>query len=88
MAIDNELLKNRVKSPIKFAFFVDNALWYQTQDGWQFPVPVEDTAGATFNAEEKGTLMRWVRKHMQVEVSRREEIERLKQENAGDSTSV
>ena len=37
----------------KFVYFRDGALHYQTEDGFVFPVPVEDAGSATFNAEEK-----------------------------------
>jgi len=34
--------------------------------GYQFQIPIEDTAGATFKAEEKAiTMMRWIRKSIQ-----------------------
>ena len=79
MAINSTLLKQRVKGAVRFIYFRDGALWYSTEDGWEFPVPVADTTNAqggspTFNAEEKGiTLMRWMRKSMEREASLREE---------------
>ena len=49
----------------------ETALWYKTESGFQFPIPIADTEGADFNAEEKAIIfMRWIRKH----------IERLKEE--------
>lgn len=36
-------------------------------DGFEFAIPLEDTAGAEFKAEDKGMFfMRWIRKHMQM----------------------
>lgn len=49
-------------------------LWYRVvydfKEGgefssFDFPVPIEDTEGATFSCETKAiTLMRWIRKHV------------------------
>ena len=58
-----------------FVFYRDRALFYETDDGLQFPVPVDEAGSATFNAEEKAiTLMRYVRKHLEnTERARREQ---------------
>jgi len=72
--MDAELLKTRVKSPVKFHHFTDNNLYYICADGFTFPIPVADTksdqgGAAVFYAEEKGIyMMRWIRKAMEVEV--------------------
>jgi hypothetical protein len=79
MAIETTLLKQRVKGAVRFDYFRDGALWYTTEDGWVFPVPVTDTINAqggspTFNAVEKGIiLMRWMRKAMEREDALRQE---------------
>lgn len=40
-------------------------LWYSTDDGFEFPVPVVDTIGAEFrNEESAGMLMKWIRRHL------------------------
>ena len=58
-----DIVKNQKK--VRFVFFRDQALHYETEDGFVFPVPVHDAGSATFNAEEKAiTLMRWIRKHL------------------------
>lgn len=60
-------LKERVSAGkvVKFKFFKDSELWYETEDGFEFPVPVDDTGGATFLAQDKAMLfMRYIRKHM------------------------
>ena len=50
---------------VKFTFYRDNALHYETEDGFIFPVPVEDAGSATFGSEEKAMLMmRYIRKQM------------------------
>ena len=49
----------------RFVFFRDGALHYETDDGFLFPVPVEEAGSATFHNEEKAILlMRYIRKQM------------------------
>lgn len=49
----------------RFVYYRDRALHYETEDGFLFPVPVDDAGSATFNAEEKAILlMRYIRKHV------------------------
>lgn len=58
-----ELVKNQ---NAHFVFFRDQALYYETDNGFQFPVPVGDAGSATFNHEEKAILlMRYIRKHVE-----------------------
>lgn len=46
-----------------FSHYRDGSLWYKTAQGDIFPVPVDDIGNATFNAEEKASLlMRYMRK--------------------------
>ena len=48
-----------------FVFFRDKSLFYETDDGFQFPIPIDDAGSATFNSEEKAILlMRYIRKHI------------------------
>lgn len=50
---------------VKFVCFKDSELWYVTDCGFDFPVPIEDAKGATFNASDRAMIfMRWIRKHM------------------------
>lgn len=47
----------------EFRYYRDGALWYVTETGDLFPVPVEDIGNATFNCVEKAIhLMRYMRK--------------------------
>ena len=49
-----------------FVFYRDRSLFYQTDSGFLFPVPVDDAGSATFNADEKAILlMRYIRKHIE-----------------------
>jgi len=49
----------------RFDRYSDGHLWYATEDGFEFPIPVEDTRGGVFRGEEKALhLMRWIRQHL------------------------
>lgn len=50
---------------VRFLHYKDNELWYVTDTNFEFPVPISDTAGAIFNAEDKAIyFMRWIRSHI------------------------
>lgn len=52
---------------VNFQYYRDNSLWYSTEDGFVFPVPIEDIGNATFKAQDKAILfMRYIRKHLEV----------------------
>lgn len=58
-------LKQQVKGVVKFEFYRDGALYYKTEAGLLFPVPISDTGNATFLAEDKALLfMRYIRKQI------------------------
>lgn len=58
-----EMVKDGKK--VRFAYFREGNLYYETECGFRFPVPLSDVGTATFNAEDKALLfMRWIRKHM------------------------
>jgi hypothetical protein len=49
----------------RFIYYKLNELWYETETGFRFPVPIEDTGEGIFQAEEKTLLlMRYIRKHL------------------------
>lgn len=51
----------------KFLYFKLNELWYETETGFKFPVPINDTGDGVFYAEEKALLlMRYIRKHVKM----------------------
>lgn len=57
---------DHVKGVSKFRYFRDSALWYQTDTGFLFPVPIDDIGTTTFDAEYKSIrLMRWIRKYIE-----------------------
>lgn len=76
-------LKDMVKGKkVTFSFYRDKELWYKTEDGFEFPVPIEDIGGAVFLAEDKAILfMRWIRKHMKTIDQARKDQEPFTQED-------
>jgi hypothetical protein len=60
-------IKDMVKDGKKVVFvrFKEGQLWYMTECGFEFPVPVDDTGTATFLPADKAMLfMRYIRKHI------------------------
>ena len=48
---------------VRFSFYREKRLFCRTEDGFEFPVPID--GNATFLAEDKVILfMRWIRKHI------------------------
>jgi hypothetical protein len=63
----------RVKDMVKdnkqvtFVHFKEGELWYRTENGFEFPVPVADVGTATMLAKDKALLfMRYIRKHVEM----------------------
>lgn len=49
---------------VKFLRYQRKELWYVTECGFEFPVPIDDTGDASFSASDKAILfMRWIKKH-------------------------
>jgi hypothetical protein len=49
---------------VRFRSFRENELWYETECGFVFPVPIEDLGNAVMLREDKAILfMRYIRKH-------------------------
>lgn len=52
---------------VRFLFYRQKELWYETQDGFKFPVPVEDTGDGIFLPEDKAMLfMRYINKQIKL----------------------
>jgi hypothetical protein len=65
---------------VRFSFYRDNQLFYRTEDGFEFPVPIDDVGNATFLAEDKAILfMRWIRKHIDTIEKAKKEQQRQSQ---------
>jgi hypothetical protein len=61
-------IKEMVKDKkVKFLFYKENELWYTTECGFKFPVPIDDVGTASMNNEDKAIMfMRWIRKHIEL----------------------
>lgn len=62
-------IKDRVASGkvVTFSHYQQGELWYICEDGFEFPVPIDDTGDAKFKPDDKAMFfMRWIRKHMQL----------------------
>lgn len=58
-----EMVRNGQK--VRFRYYRDNELWYATECGFEFPVPIDDTGTGIFMSEDRAILfMRWIRRHM------------------------
>ena len=50
---------------VRFSFYRQGELWYVTDDGFEFPVPIEDTGNGVFLAQDKAIIfMRYIRKQL------------------------
>ena len=59
-----KMVENNQK--VAFRFYRDRQLWYATECGFEFPVPISEAGTATFLAEDRAILfMRYIRKHME-----------------------
>jgi len=59
-----EMVKDGKK--VHFQFYQKGELWYTTECGFEFPVPINDTGDGVFAASDKAMLfMRYIRKHLE-----------------------
>ena len=60
---------------VRFSRYRNGELLYQTECGFEFPVPISDTAGAEFLAQDKALLfMRYIRRAIErIEAARAEQ---------------
>ena len=50
---------------VRFTFYRQGELFYETECGFEFPVPISDTGNGVFRNEDKAILfMRYIRKHI------------------------
>ena len=50
---------------VTFMHYKSKELWYVSDCGFEFPVPIEDTGDGLFLASDKAMLfMRYIRKHL------------------------
>lgn len=58
-------LKTHISGTAHFVYFRDSALWYTTDSGLTFPVPLSEIGTTHFDASYKAIrLMRWIRKYL------------------------
>jgi hypothetical protein len=60
-------IKDMIKDgkKVTFIFYKQGDLWYTTEDGFEFPVPISDTGDGIFLNEDKAIMfMRYIRKHV------------------------
>lgn len=73
-------IKDMVKDnrKVRFSFYRDRQLFYRTESGFEFPVPIDDIGNAT---EDKAILfMRYIRKHLKTIDDAHAEQQRTKPE--------
>jgi hypothetical protein len=52
---------------VRFSHYKSGELWYLTETGFAFPVPIADTGDASFLADDKAILfMRYIKRHMRM----------------------
>lgn len=52
---------------VRFVEYKQKELWYETECGFRFPVPIDSTGDGVFLAEDKALMfMTYIRKHMQM----------------------
>ncbi len=57
-----EMIQNKT---VQFVRYQKGDLWYVTECGFEFPVPITDTGDGAFVAKDKASFfMRWIRKQM------------------------
>lgn len=60
-------IKEHIKGEVTFQHYFDGSLWYKTDSGLEFPVPVSDIGTAKFLAKDRAMLfMRYIRKHLAI----------------------
>lgn len=60
-------VKDCVSGRVYFLRYQSRELWYVCDNGFIFPVPIDDTGDAAFYVEDKGIMfMRWIRRHLEV----------------------
>lgn len=55
----------RDKQKVNFKFYRQGTLYYETEKGLLFEVPIDETGNGVFNSEEHAiNFMKWIRKQM------------------------
>jgi hypothetical protein len=60
-----EMVRDNQK--VRFRYYREKELWYATECGFEFPVPIDDTGTGIFMAEDRAIrFMRWIRRHIEL----------------------
>ena len=52
---------------VQFLRYCDGNLWYRTQCGFEFPVPIAETGLSAFYTEDRAILFTtWIRRHREL----------------------
>ena len=66
-----DMIKNKF---VTFEYYFDGDLWYKTECGFLFPVPILDIGISKFIKQDKAILfMRWIKKHIELTTKLNEE---------------
>ena len=58
---------------VKFMFYRKGELWYTTDCGFEFPVPIEDYGDGVFLSDDRAMIfMRYIRKHLELIIGSKE----------------
>ena len=64
---------------VNFIHYCDEELWYTTECGYEFPVPISDVGNATFLADDKAELfIRYIRIQIEKNIKKMELLETAK----------
>lgn len=60
-------MKEHIKGLVRFTKYQDGNLYYITETGLEFTVPITDIGNAVFLSSDKAIMfMRWIRKHLEL----------------------
>lgn len=84
--MEEKKLSDHVRPPaqVHFQYYFDNELWYETDSGLLFSVPIDDIGNATFPRDDKAMLyMRYIRKQLNmIESEKRNAREKSKESDS------
>ncbi len=59
-------IKDYIKGNVQFVYYKNKELFYITENGLTFPVPIDDIGSAEFKASDKALyFMRYIRKYLE-----------------------
>ena len=75
-------IKDMVKGGkrVTFSFYRSGELYYKTECGFEFPVPIHDIGNATFLADDKAILfMRYIKRYLNCIEKELDNIQKIKE---------